>query len=294
MESGVYKNLTNEEYHSGAGVSKSGLTLIGKSPLHYWSAYLDPEREPRKETDAMKLGTAIHSAILEPDLFASDYVVVPNDAPRKPTSVQRNAKKPSDDTIAAIEFWDAFNADNEGRVIIDIDDYETCTSIQRQVRRHPAAIALLGTGEAETSVYWIDNETGVLCKCRPDWMNYQANVIVDVKSAEDASPIAFQRSIFNYEYHVQAAWYIDGVTAATGHAPKAFIFGVFEKSRPHAAAFYYADQEMIDLGRRIYRERLAIYANCLQTNRWPGYPDTLQAISLPMWALKAANDNIRG
>lgn len=292
MEIGVYKNQSNAEYHSGAGISKSGLTLVGKSPLHYWSAYIDPDREKREETPAMKLGTAIHSAVLEPDLFASDYVVVPSDAPRKPTSVQLNAKKPSDDTIAAIEWWQGFNSQNADRTIISGDDYQTCTAIQRQVRRHPAAIALLGTGEAETSVYWQDEETGVLCKCRPDWMNYQANVIVDVKSAEDASPAAFQRSISNYEYHVQAAWYLDGVKAATGHAPKAFIFAVFEKSRPHASAFYYADQDMLEIGRKIYRERLAIYAQCLASNRWPGYPDLLQAISLPVWALKqAANDN---
>lgn len=291
METGAFKNIANSAYHGGNGISKSGLDLIGKSPLHYWAAYLDPDRPERVETPAMELGTAIHSAVLEPDKFATDYVVLPADAPRKPTAVQRNAKKPSDDTVAAIMWWDAFNEEHKDRRIIDADDYESIVAIQRNVRNHPAARVLLDGGEAELSMFWEDSETGVLCKCRPDFMNYKQNVIVDVKSTEDASPAAFMRSVVNYGYHVQAAWYLDGVKAATGTAPKAFIFAAFEKSRPHATAFYYADPEMIEIGRKLYRERLAVYAQCLASNLWPGYPETLQAISLPVWALKAANDN---
>ena len=34
--------------------------------------------------------------------------------------------------------------------------------------------------------------------------------------AEDASFDCFQRSVFNYKYHMQAAFYLDGISAATG------------------------------------------------------------------------------
>ena len=83
----ILENLTNAEYHASEGISASGLKLIGRSPLHYWAAYLDPKREPRVETPALKLGTAIHTAVLEPMRFADEYVVVPDSAPRRPTSV---------------------------------------------------------------------------------------------------------------------------------------------------------------------------------------------------------------
>ena len=291
MELGVYKGISNEAYHSGPGVSKSGLDLIAKSPLHYWSKYLDPFRIAEEPTDAMKLGTAIHSAVLEPQLFATDYVVTPDDAPRRPTRAQRFAKKPSDDTIAAIEWWNQFDARNEGRTILSMSDYETCVNIQTNVRAHSASKTLMQDGEAELSVFWKDDVTGVLCKCRPDWMNYDANVIVDVKSTEDASPEGFQRSIVKYGYHVQAAWYLDGFEAATGIAPRAFVFAAFEKKRPYATAFYYADEEMIEMGRVLYRERLNAYAECLKRNLWPGYPQQLQPIGLPAWMLRAANEN---
>lgn len=291
MEVGVYKGISNAAYHGGEGISKSGLDLIARSPLHYWSAYIDPQREPREETPAMALGTAIHSAVLEPGAFATDYVVVPTTAPKRPSRTQLNAKKPSDDTMSAIVWWEEFDRMNAGRTIISAEDYKTCFSIQTNLLTHPAARTLLVDGEPELSVFWRDAETGVLCKCRPDYMNYKANVIVDVKSTEDASPEGFRRSIVKYGYHVQAAWYLDGFKAATGTAPKAFVFAAFEKKRPYATAFYVADADMIELGRILYRERLNVFAECLKRNLWPGYPQQVQAISLPAWVLKAANDN---
>lgn len=276
MEVGVYKGIANDAYHSGEGISKSGLDLIARSPLHYWSKYLDPQREQHEPTPAMMLGTAIHSAVLEPELFASDYLVMPK--------FDRRTKDGKAD-------FEAFMAEAEGKTIISADDYAACVDIQRNVRTHPAAQTLMKDGEPELSVFWTDEETGVLCKCRPDWMNYNLNVIVDVKSTEDASPEGFQRSIAKYGYHVQAAWYLDGFKAATGYAPKAFVFAAIEKKRPYATAFYYADAEMIELGRILYRERLNTYAECLKRNLWPGYPQQLQEISLPAWVLRAANDN---
>jgi len=276
MEPGVYAGITNDAYHSGEGISKSGLDLIAKSPLHYWSKYLDPDREQQEPTPAMLLGTAIHSAVLEPDKFANDYIVFPK--------IDRRTKEGK-------AYYDELVAQAAGRTIITADDYQTCTTIQTNVRQHPAAQVLMQAGEPELSVYWRDEETGVLCKCRPDWMNYKANTIVDVKSTDDASPDAFTRSIVKYGYHVQAAWYLDGFKAATGTAPKAFIFAAFEKARPFATAFYYADADMIEVGRQAYRERLATYASCLKRDVWPGYPQQLQAISLPMWFPRPVNDN---
>lgn len=292
MKTGIYAGIPNAEYHGGPGISKSGLDVIARSPLHFWQQYLNPERERREPTPAMVIGTAIHTAVLEPGDFGKRYVAVPADAPRRPTDAQRNAKKPSDETLAAITWWDDFNAKAEGKEIITLDDAQTCMRIADQVRSHPTARKVFATGQAELSCYWTDAETGVLCKCRPDWLNLP--LIVDVKSTEDASRDAFMRSAWNYRYWVQAAWYMDGVEQATGQRPDAFIFGAFEKSAPHACAFYFADDAMIELGRQEYRKHLRVYAECLAADRWPGYPTDVLALGLPAWALKAANDNERG
>lgn len=71
MQPGVYPNLSNEEYHGGPGISKSGLDLIHRSPLHYRAAKTAAnDNEP---TAAQAIGTAFHSLLLEPESFAQLY-----------------------------------------------------------------------------------------------------------------------------------------------------------------------------------------------------------------------------
>ena len=287
MKTGIYAGISNDEYHRGPGISKSGLDLIhDHSPLHYWAAYLDPDREQRNETPAMKLGTAIHTAVLEPDEFDMRYVLIPEDAPRHPSSSQLKAKNPSDETLYAIGWWSDFDAAHEGAVILSEDDRKVALTIGKSARAHPIARNIFAVGTAEQSVFWTDKETGVLCKCRPDWLidpnpNY---AILDLKSAADASPEGFMRSAYNYGYHRAAAWYLDGVEAAAGDKPDAFMFLAVEKQPPFAVAYYYADDDMIEVGRRENRAALRTYAECLASGKWPGYTDRLLPLGLPKWA----------
>lgn len=277
----VIEGMENDAYHAAEGISASGLKLIGRSPLHYWARYIDPNREPQEETPALRLGTAIHCAVLEPWRFADEYAVAPK--------VDRRTKDGKDT-------WAAFEAECAagGKKVIADGEYRTCMAISERLNRHPAASVLFRNGVAEVSMFWEDAETGVVCKCRPDWL-IKRTAIVDVKSTQDASASGFARSVANYEYHMQAAWYLDGVRACLGDdAPQAFIFAAFEKDAPHAVAFYNADAEMIELGRREYRRRLAIYAACKRSNVWPGYDSSITSLSLPAWVLKAANDNAPG
>lgn len=276
MKTGLYSTLTNDEYHSTVGISKSGLDLIARSPQHYWHAYLNPNRTPREETPAMRLGTAIHAAVLEPDAFQADYLPAPK--------LDRRTKE-GKAMYADLQAM----AEDRNMELLDADEYEACLRIADQVRQHPAAKVLFSVGHPEQSAFWTDDETGVLCKARPDWL--MPSAILDVKSTEDASLSGFQKTVVKWRYHVQAAWYLDGLHQATGIRPQAFIFAVFEKNPPYAAGFYFADNDMIDLGRREYRKLLRIYAECLHTDRWPGYSNEILPVSLPAWVLSAANDN---
>lgn len=274
MKTGVFGGIPNEEYHGGPGISKSGLDLIAKSPLHYWAAYLDPMREPREETAAMRVGTAIHTAILEPDTFLDRYRIMPE-------GIDRRTKKGKEEYETLIA-----EAAAMGATLLSADDAKTALQVAKACHAHPLAAQLLGAGAAEQSVYWVDDETGILCKCRPDWL-LEANpnhAILDVKSTEDASPEGFMKSAYKYRYHVQAAWYLDGVEQATGMKADSFMFLALEKKRPYAAAFYFADEAMIEAGRVEYREALRTYADCLAADKWPGYADRLVPLSLPRWA----------
>ena len=117
------------------------------------------------------------------------------------------------------------------------------------------------------------------------------DLIVDLKSTEDASAAGFSRSCANYRYHVQAAYYLDIANAVMDRRFTAFVFIAVEKSPPYQVAVYHADYEMIMAGRMEYRRLVDLYHECRVFDHWPGLNDgRIEAISLPRLATRN-NDN---
>lgn len=173
---------------------------------------------------------------------------------------------------------------NGHRIVLSQETWDQLHAMKAAVMAHPAARALLTgkPGKAEQSVYWVDQVTGQLCRCRPDFWRAD-NVLVDVKTTDDASLEGFGKSISNWRYDVQAAFYCDGVKAATGNDVRAFVFLAVEKRPPYAVACYMLTPEDVELGRLQYRRDLAVYAQCQQSGQWPGYGDKIQTATLPAW-----------
>lgn len=279
VKPGIYTDIANADYHGGAGINKGLLDVVARSPLHA-KALLDQANDNGREpTPAMLLGTAFHTLLLEPHKFTDEYVEV--------VKVDRRTK-------AGKEDWAAFQQEHAGKALLDTDQMEQLLAMSHAVRQHPAASALLTgcAGVAEASVYWTDPITGELCRCRPDWWR-RDGVVVDVKTTEDASPEGFAKSLATYRYHVQAPWYLGGMTAAhdAGHfpegweRPKAFVFLAVEKRAPYAVACYVLDAESLEIGQQQMRADLDTLAECRRTGVWPGYGDTLQVLGVPQWYL---------
>lgn len=266
-------DLTNEEYHSSPGVSKSHLDVIAeKSPLHYWHKYLDPAREPEEPSDALRLGTAIHSAILEPDLFTSDYVVSPAFNMRTKDGKQMFAD---------------FVADNPGREILTPDDMKVCLAVRDRVHTNPLISGLLTGGKSEQSFYATDRETGELIKCRFDYLHDDGGMAIDVKSSRDASPRQFAKDAANLRYDIAAPWYLDVMKTLYGEAPRNWVWLVFEKTPPFAAALYFAQPQDIDAARVVARRDFMRIVNCRQANYWPDYSEFIEPLQMPAWAKRA-------
>lgn len=221
----------------------------------------------------MKLGSAIHTAILEPATFDHRYVVAPK--------VDRRTKYGK-------EVWETFVAASAGRECLTHAEYMTCQRIAESVRGNDAAQTILSHGHAEVTVVWNDPLTGVACKARLDWLSPDT-AIMDVKSTESAAPQDFRRKVANYGWHVQAAWYADGYEIATGQKLP-FIFAAVEKDAPNGTAYYVANEESLAAGRRKYRRLLDTYAACLKAGAWPSYAEEIQELTLPVWALKEDDD----
>lgn len=285
---GIVHGLDIAEYHASSGISKTGLDRIARSPWHYWNLTLNPERPPERERAGQLEGSLAHCAILEPDEFAARYAVIPEGAPRRPTAAQWGAKKPSPESVEAMDWWRGWEAENGARTVITPQQYAAAIHQQTSVRALPDVRDALAEGWPEVSAYWTDPETGVQCRCRPDWVHpvgEDACVLLDVKTYSDASPDEFARQCARKAYHKQAAYYSDGYALASGKRVLAFIFVCVESDWPHAASATILDSLAIEQGRADYRDNLRTYAECLRTDTWPACGAGIHTVSLPNWAI---------
>lgn len=251
---GVYSGISNEDYHSGPGYSKSQLDLVEQSPGQViWS-----QNAPRSDSEADHYGTAVHCLLLEPDAFDDRYAVGP-DCGRK-----SNADK---------ERWEAFEKSLGDKIPLTIPERDKIHEMHQSVLAHPEAASLLSlpSGAPELSAYWTDPDTGLLCRCRPDWWVPQFRVIVDVKTTEDIRKVHW--SIRDYRYDVQEAFYTDGMAEATGDPVDAFLFLFVSKKREmgrYPVKVIELDRRAVSDARAEYKENLNTILECQRSGSWPG------------------------
>lgn len=266
MTPGIYPGLGRAEYDAIKAVNQSTLKQFRRSPAHA-KHYLDHGRE---ETSDLSFGTAVHAALLEPKRFQAEYIALP----------KYDMRKTADKAAAS-----AFIAANEGKTIIDGDDYQRCQKIIEAIRYNATASELLSLpGPNEVAVVWNDPDTGLLCKALLDRIvSYRGiTTVVDPKTTKNAAERSFTYDCLKFGYHLQAAFYLDGLQA-NEPADRMFLFLAIEKEPPYASAVYELDYLSLEAGRDQCRRYLQQYADCLKTGFWPSYPDTIQTLQLPQW-----------
>jgi hypothetical protein len=218
----------------------------------------------------MRLGTALHTHVLELDSWDKDIAV-------SPFGIDRRTK-------AGKEMWAAFEADSKGKTLITSDDAEQVMAMGRAVHSHPAAAMLLNLpGKAETSHFYFDPVLGLELKCRPDWLTNDGKIVVDLKTTDDASPRGFAKSISQWRYWVQAGFYVNVLEGATGIRPEQFIF-LLCGEKGTLRRFCFSSRSGDDRARVASSMReLDVLATCKKANTWPGYSDQIETVSLPNW-----------
>lgn len=260
---GLIIGVPNNVYHAAPdSISKSGLDLVNRSPAHYFFA------EDKPSTRAMQLGTALHTAILEPELFASSYMLL-RDVTDRRTSIYKEAVK-------------IHGADN---VLISTEaDY--VAGMQESVYSNEKAKQLIKNCEyKEISVFATCPRTGVNLRCRFDGLSIKHNYAIDLKTTRDARPDEFSKAIYNYRYHVQDAFYRYVYFLATGIELDFFEFIAVESDIPHPTVPYRLDDISRSIGKAEYERNLDTAAECIKENTWPTYENTDDLISIPEWAI---------
>jgi hypothetical protein len=300
-------SMSAEKYHGNKeAVGHSSLVRLMRSPAHY-QEYIN---HPPQPSQAMVFGTAVHCAVLEPTVFAEDYAMFDESklegtlqslddykavAAELGIKVGKLKKEEIREAIMAADVESRFVFRDDaiarlyaGKELLSRETMFAIRSIELSILKHEGATRLLRTGMAEMSGFWTDSETGIQCKCRPDWLITVDEVvtgIVDVKTCADASAEGFARSIASFGYDVQAAFYQDGLKALTGKTLP-FYFIAVEKDGPHATATYRASDAMIQTGRTKYRGALQLLQWCRDNKSWPAYQPNgeIETIELPRWA----------
>jgi hypothetical protein len=246
LPDGIYLDLSFEAYLAQRRVSSSDLVKVMESPAAYWAnSHMNPDREEPEESEAMKLGRAYHAARLEPETFADLYCreLVPEDMPEgallkdaeykaalkelgepqtkgSETVLQRAERlrdligKPNWHTARAD--WEEANADFTW---LSPKHWGEIRRDATRLRQNPELAALISGGMAEVSILWTDEETGLKCKCRPDYLG--ANWITHLKTWDNkAAGKPGNRSIvdaFRFNGYYRTGWYyLDGLHAMPG------------------------------------------------------------------------------
>lgn len=271
------ETMSNAEYRKHEGISASDLKKMVKSMAHWKYAKDHPDES---DSPALLFGRAIHKMVLEPYDFQNEYIVSPK--------FDRRTKEGK-------EAYTKFLDEAEGKEVIDEELYQTILNMKEELYRTPCVQKLIA-GEHEKSFFWVDEQTGIKCKHRPDSIGKLGDeyIIIDYKSCNNAETSAFMRDAIKFGYDIQAAHYIEGMRSVTGHDYK-FVFICQEKTAPYACNILEADEEFIRNGMYVRNALMRTYKKCLELDEYPGYmgfaedKNYINVLTLPAW-LKGALD----
>jgi len=266
MKSGIYFNLSNEDYHNDKSVSNSSMSQLLKTPLHYWhNSAMNPNKEPL-DTLALKNGKVLHTLLLEPHKFHEEWKIK-----------------------AGVKNTTSAGMIGEGA-------YNELKEAVAALRSDKIIAGLFSYGFPEVSIFWVDLETGVPCRARMDYLS--SILISDLKGCADVSNQKIGYSIVDYGYFRQQAFYLDAVEIIKGiirsgvpvhndcpdkiwfsrfmesvHNKFAFVFQ--EKTAPFVTRAEQLCERTYEIGQGSYRQALSIFKQNYEKHgaeKWPsGY-----------------------
>jgi hypothetical protein len=264
LQNGIH-TLSRAEYDAIDRMNQSTLKHGLKSLAHL--RFAETNKEEEEDKAAWRFGRCVHLGVLEPARLKTDVAVWGG-------GVRRGKS------------WDEFAERNAGKELLTLEEYTRCIAIQEAIRHNSYAQRCFADGAREVAVLWTDAETGLDCKALLDVSH---EIIVELKSARDASPGAFGRAAYSYAYHLQAAFYVDAVRSVTGRELP-YVMVVAESAPPHVVQVYTVPPWILELGRKEYKRLLAAVKTARGNGLYNGYSVEPMELQLPRWAV--ANEDL--
>lgn len=250
----ITKIESNEQYHKSSAISASGLKEIHLSSIWHFN------RKIYRESDAMNLGSAIHTILLEPENFKKEYAFKPKDA-------RRNTKEGK-------IIWEEFESKNKGKTILTPDHKIIIDNVLSRFNDDNDRINTCKSylkGKIELSHYL--KYQGIDVRVRPDCLGN--DFISDIKTISASyKPVTiktFSNEVWNRAYHLQAVFYCDMI----GIDPENFKFVVIETKAPYTVFTYTMTPDQIDSGRLAYQEAFEKWMRFLETGEEDFFSENL-------------------
>jgi len=255
-------------YHvDRTAISNSSKEVYRDSPKRYHAMYIAGTLERDEPTPQMILGSAVHLAILERDLYESGAVVV-------------SPKFEGTGSVAARKAW---KAENGGNLIITAEQAEKVRGMREAVLSDPNASLLLGRyGRMEHAIRWQDEATGLSLKSRRD--KETTDWLADIKATPMVDPESFAKHAFNMGWHRQASFYVEGERCYRG-AVLPFVFIAVSPEPPHDVGCHELDEEFMRMGREENEATLLDIRCAINSGRWDApYQRQVNKLGAPRWA----------
>jgi hypothetical protein len=259
--------ISNEVYHSRPEISSSDVKAVAAKSLAHWKGKI------WRDSSAFALGSAVHALVLEPE---KNLVL------RGPEDRRGNKWK-----------IDKLAADIDGKILLTESDYDLAHAIAAPIITHEVVKGWIADPSfvAEASFFAEDYLTGVKIKCRPDGYLVGSGIVFDIKTTRDASPEGFPREIRNYNYDLQASFYLRCLQQA-GYMATTFVFVAVEKEPPYAVGLHaltdgylaVADARVTATLEKISRAE----ATSTFTTGWP----LINHVDLPRWQTAEPEDDV--
>ena len=280
-------------------VSPSMLKQFAHCPSRWLRGYNPPE------TKGKDFGSVIDCLLLTPEQFSHKYAIQPltyeSEGMQCPVcktiSDSKSCREHKVDRVRVIvnkewsgnskicQEWSEIQTEN-GKEVITADILADATLAITRLKSDDVLGPYMEQSRRQVLVTgeWHDEPTGLTIPVRclidlaPADDSEFAGSLGDVKTTRTAALMAFQRDVFKYGYHLQAAFDLALFNAATGQERTDWCFLVQESYHPWQTGRRLLAQDFIDLGRCDYKRLLGNYCACVKSGKWPDYDENDEAV----------------
>ncbi len=287
LPDGWHEDVPMPTYIADPALSSSESVKINKTPKT-----LDHDRKNKREvTKVMIEGTAVHLAVLEPEVFDDYYIVLGQCEAYKKGDGERCSNPGiyyrDGSSFCGTRSHDPYDKEPmaEGLSIIGEDSMEKIRHGKASVMGHASAkLYFQGKGRSEVVGIWTDPGTGVRCKIRIDRDLSRVSHHMDLKWTARIDDEGFQRQAGIMGWVQRSAFYRRGM-AHLGRPAKASVIVAVENVAPHDCRLFVLDEKNIAEFDSGLDAIFARYDECVKTNTWPGYDQAPTPMKLKPWHL---------